>query len=554
MIHTWRLKNFKSIKGSMEQLELSDLNVFAGINSSGKSTLIQSILLVSQSLLGPNEEIPLMLNGDLVSLGSFEDVWNNGDISQPLEIEFIVSSPEFDNARAYYNLTFEAATNNSQLSTVNIKNALLGWAEERYPDDFSELEITRQGDDLIITYASEETEEEIQRELTNRALTLDNAKIRLKYFIPDGIAVRGRKSVDDFTWVDLFTDPLSEKSEDYLSVDKDQIPDNIYTILIKTIENLGLPHIPSNPIRFLRNKNKTFFERYREWFKRLKTDDSDKLRKLLANDRSGTTIEYTDWFNPNALSKLGQLVENYFKTKVRYLSANRIPPTLLFKLTPPIEWAEVGIDGHNVASALNEYGTHTITYWDPTQKKIAEQSLLEATLTWMQHLGLVDSLSTKSENKLGISLYLTTEGVTRPLDLTSVGFGTSQVLPIIVQGLLTPAGGTFIVEQPEVHLHPKLQSKLAYFFYALTKANVQCIVETHSDHIINQLRVLVAEEDIRKHIRIYFAQRDIASGTKFEKVVLGRNGNIQNWPADFLSEGSKLTRELLNAARTASES
>jgi predicted ATPase len=172
----------------------------------------------------------------------------------------------------------------------------------------------------------------------------------------------------------------------------------------------------------------------------------------------------------------------------------------------------------------------------------------------MQHLGLVDSLSTKSENKLGISLYLTTEGVTRPLDLTSVGFGTSQVLPIIVQGLLTPAGGTFIVEQPEVHLHPKLQSKLAYFFYALTKANVQCIVETHSDHIINQLRVLVAEEDIRKHVCIYFAQRDIASGTKFEKVVLGRNGNIQNWPADFLSEGSKLTRELLNAARTASES
>jgi len=74
-----------------------------------------------------------------------------------------------------------------------------------------------------------------------------------------------------------------------------------------------------------------------------------------------------------------------------------------------------------------------------------------------------------------------------------VGFGISQVLPIIVEGLLMGNNSTIILEQPEIHLHPKIQSLLFDFLYSLTLQGKKVIVETHSDHFITRMRRRVAE-------------------------------------------------------------
>src|SRR5690606_20710680 len=112
---------------------------------------------------------------------------------------------------------------------------------------------------------------------------------------------------------------------------------------------------------------------------------------------------------------------------------------------------------------------------------------------------------------LGTLLKIYTAGLDKELDLTSVGFGTSQILPIIVQGLLTPPDGIFIIEQPEVHLHPRVQSQLADFFLALSFVGIQCILETHSEHIINRIRLRIVEDTENKvleNVRIYFAEKE----------------------------------------------
>jgi predicted ATPase len=87
MIHTWQVSNFKSI-GKPVSLEMGALTILAGANSAGKSTLIQSILLVAQTLGSRNHNVPLLINGDLVTLGTAEDVWHAGDERRTMQIRF----------------------------------------------------------------------------------------------------------------------------------------------------------------------------------------------------------------------------------------------------------------------------------------------------------------------------------------------------------------------------------------------------------------------------------------------------------------------------------
>src|ERR1700734_1652050 len=95
MIRRWRLKNFKSFR-DMPPLEMSHINVLAGANSSGKSTIIQSILLLKQTLQYGSENRSLTLNGPLLRLGSFDDVRNFEATDEDLEIgfEFELSASE----------------------------------------------------------------------------------------------------------------------------------------------------------------------------------------------------------------------------------------------------------------------------------------------------------------------------------------------------------------------------------------------------------------------------------------------------------------------------
>ncbi|WP_162528596.1 AAA family ATPase [Mycolicibacterium sp. CBMA 361] len=91
------------------------------------------------------------------------------------------------------------------------------------------------------------------------------------------------------------------------------------------------------------------------------------------------------------------------------------------------------------------------------------------------------------------------------LDLTSVGTGVSQVLPVLVMCLQAPPGSLLLIEQPELHLNPAVQQKLADFLLAIAASGRQLLVETHSDYLITRLRLRTAKdptEDTRNRIAI----------------------------------------------------
>jgi predicted ATPase len=135
------------------------------------------------------------------------------------------------------------------------------------------------------------------------------------------------------------------------------------------------------------------------------------------------------------------------------------------------------------------------------------------------------------------------------LDLTDVGFGVSQILPIIVECLRMAEGETIILEQPEIHLHPSLQSKLADFFICMAKSGKNLVVETHSEHFINRLCLRIAQEesnDTRNLINILFVSYDEENKSSIAKPIeINKYGEIENWPVGFFDEND--SRDLISA-------
>lgn len=148
-----------------------------------------------------------------------------------------------------------------------------------------------------------------------------------------------------------------------------------------------------------------------------------------------------------------------------------------------------------------------------------------------------------------IELLLKTPSGTSAHALADSGFGYSQVLPILVRGLLAKKGSTLIIEQPELHLNPALQVRLASFFIELVRAGKQVLIETHSEHIVNALRVLAAEDDsntIAAKLGIVF----IEMGSNIpivRKIGIAPDGTIPEWPPSFFGEAISLTGRLFRA-------
>jgi hypothetical protein len=137
--------------------------------------------------------------------------------------------------------------------------------------------------------------------------------------------------------------------------------------------------------------------------------------------------------------------------------------------------------------------------------------------------------------------------------LADSGFGYSQMLPILVAGLLARSGSILIVEQPELHLNPALQVRLALFFLVLMNSGRQVIVESHSEHLVNSLRIETVEwkgSPINSRISINFIESQNGQIVVHDMGVLG-DGSFSEWPKAFFGEALELSSRLLKAQSAA---
>ncbi len=123
--------------------------------------------------------------------------------------------------------------------------------------------------------------------------------------------------------------------------------------------------------------------------------------------------------------------------------------------------------------------------------------------------------------------------------ITDVGFGVSQILPVLVLCFYVPKGSTVILEQPEIHLHPAVQSGLADVLIDVWKRRrVQILLESHSEHLLRRLQRRVAEPDSEcgaEDIGLFFCEND-DQGSRITPLELDGFGRIRNWPTDFFGD------------------
>jgi predicted ATPase len=175
---------------------------------------------------------------------------------------------------------------------------------------------------------------------------------------------------------------------------------------------------------------------------------------------------------------------------------------------------------------------------------------------WLREMGIVETFAVE-EIKAGSGLYQAKVRVRRHAPevlLTEVGFGVSQVLPVLTLLYYVEEGSTVILEQPEIHLHPLAQAGLAdAILKACQRRNLQVIVESHSEHFLLRLQRRMAEGGVRPdHVRLYFCETE-SGASRLVPLELDLYGRITNWPRNFLgdafgetaaAEKARLTRQV----------
>lgn len=158
---------------------------------------------------------------------------------------------------------------------------------------------------------------------------------------------------------------------------------------------------------------------------------------------------------------------------------------------------------------------------------------------WLQRLDLIDSyrlnpvLNTERDYEFLVRKY---KGGPE-IRLTDVGFGVSQVLPVLILCYYVPEGSILILEQPEAHLHPKVQSELADLLVEVVKERqLQIILESHSEHLLIRLMRRIAEEQISADDTAFYFCEMNEGVSEIERLNVDDYGNITNWPQNFFGD------------------
>jgi predicted ATPase len=245
-----------------------------------------------------------------------------------------------------------------------------------------------------------------------------------------------------------------------------------------------------------------------------------------------------------------------------YLRAVRERPLRGYGVRP--RGTGCGYGGEWVATVLREHDALVPLVRPPAESVMAtpdqaleaawesSESSLAATVNfWLEYLCLAHSAKVDEAAGRLLSIKFSLGDGEPPRDVTEVGFGLSQVLPVLVAGATLPVGATIIVDLPEAHLHPAPQAALADFFCAMVLSGRRAIVETHSELFFHQLRLRAEMSTaLRNAIGVYFIDQPRKGRCHQPRAVrLDEDGEL-TWPAGFLQEGWRI-ETLIQALRDA---
>lgn len=432
-INKLKLSNFKCYKEV--ELDLAEITLLTGANSSGKSSLLYSILGAIQSREFPFQFSP---NGKYVNMGDFTEIVHNHNKEEIISFDFLLDR------------------------------------------DTNEKIITKWRIDKL-----RDLPELLYLNATSSYYTLEINKIR-KY----SLTFEYNKDKD----------PAKEfRNPEILS----KVMNNVSSLINEMmVEKYGKKGNEKNTLNKFGNvKTKLEF----------KFSDFAELKQIIKQDGN----YYLDSIITNLL--------NFFKSyddRLNYISSFRLFPERTYYETSKFD-LKIGKFGENYEDQIIAWETTK----DERYKKLCEI---------LKELGLLDDIKAKrlSGGRYEILIKNKKNGIWS--SITDVGFGISQFLPIIVADLQLGNNSTLFIAQPEIHLHPKIQAQFAdYIINRVLKDKKKYIIETHSEYLINRIRLAICEEKIEetKISTIYIENNGTTA--KSYKINFLKNGQIKNAPSSF---------------------
>ena len=450
MFRQLSFQNFKSWEDTGE-IKLAPITGFFGTNSSGKSAILQFLLMLKQTMESSDRKQILHTGDDktYVNLGTFSDIAHNHTI--PSVMNF---SLEWDFPETIKIFKTESSTNINQLNSSQLTKRMS-------PTD-------------ILFF-------------------IDNLKFSSEI-----------KLEEEDIFVEKFCYSFkSNSNEIYFNFkEKGEEIKGCFQLETKGYQIKEFPAFFSPPI-----KNYAFPSEVQSRYQ-----------------------------HENFLSEFVLSYEQAFQ-KIYYLGPLREYPQRIYS------WAggepqDVGHRGELAISALLASRKLPNSYFH----KIRLISLEETVAYWLKELGLIDSfrVAAIAENRQYYEVRVKRSPNSSEVLITDVGFGVSQILPVLVLCYYAPEGSTIILEQPEIHLHPSVQSGLAdVFIDVIQNREIQIILESHSEHLLHRLQRRIAEEKdglTKQDISLYFCDMTPEGNSKLTTLEIDDFGNIINWPENFFGD------------------
>jgi predicted ATPase len=248
-----------------------------------------------------------------------------------------------------------------------------------------------------------------------------------------------------------------------------------------------------------------------------------------------------------------------FKDEFHYLQAERIGPRTSF------EMSDYQVRQHKQLGTRGEFTSHFLSLFErqeipnrALEHGAAKSNQLRAQVeAWLGEVSPGTRLNFKSHSEMDlVSLqysFLSGKMVSNPYRPTNVGFGITYTLPVLVALLSAKPGTLLLLENPEAHLHPRGQARIGELIARVASGKVQILLETHSDHILNGIRLAVHSGEIApdKVMLHYFKRMERDEQSCFEVVSprIDQDGRIDHWPEGFFDEWDKSLESLLQPRR-----
>ena len=441
MIKTIGLKNFKAFS-QLESIEIAPLTIIVGKNSSGKSSILHSLLLLKQTLDSNNNETALLLEGKYLKYSSLSEIAHN--------------LPTQASAKIEYKFELDSKKKSSiELSINNIKN---NSSDSNYHPAVASLKVS--------------IEEKI----------IDFKKLTLK-------TLRLAATANEFSFINELIKETGKKAP------------------IVRFENF-LPKLVEI---------------------RTETKGNSKRTVNIPLD-----LIFDDY---------GQQLRNLQKSikNIRYLSPVRAMPQRAY-IHYSDDTDDLYEDGRNAAHV----------FWGKRNEKVTwqgkEYSLIEAVNQCVNCVGLKQKLTPTQTGNIIYQIRVEIPKKSKDVTIVDVGFGYSQVLPIVLTGLLNKSDNLMLIEQPEIHLHPSSCANLADLFLGFVKDKKHFIIETHSQDFINRLRLRVIENPrLKQQINILFVDLNDDGTSRVKQFRIDENGSFPEWPSGFIDESELGARAIIKA-------